>query len=97
LYDVEKLDPLYKSDNDVDFPPDVVNAVLEHEDELSDETLEYIASKILMTDIKIHPDASQNSVAYKNNWLPFSDTCLLRMNMMLRFLIKRFYLPAASF
>jgi len=55
LYDVEKLDPLYKSDNDVDFPPDVVNAVLEHEDELSDETLEYIASKILMTDIKIHP------------------------------------------
>jgi len=45
LYDVEKLDPLYKSDNDVDFPPDVVNAVLEHEDELSDETLEYIASK----------------------------------------------------
>ncbi|ABN51767.1 MAG TPA: hypothetical protein DEF39_06625 [Hungateiclostridium thermocellum] len=73
LYDVEKLDPLYKSDNDVDFPPDVVNAVLEHEDELSDETLEYIASKILMTDIKIHPDASQNSVAYKNNWLPFSE------------------------
>jgi len=97
LYDVEKLDPLYKSDNDVDFPPDVVNAVLEHEDELSDETLEYIASKILMTDIKIHPDASQNSVAYKNNWLPFSEYVFAEDEYDVTVLDKAILSPAASF
>ncbi len=71
LYDVEKLDPLYKSDNDVDFAPDILGMAVNYIDELSDDTLEYIAKKVMLTDIKIHPDASQNSGAYENKRKPF--------------------------
>ncbi|GAE90513.1 hypothetical protein [Acetivibrio straminisolvens] len=46
LYDAEKLDPLYKSDNDIDFPPNLIDLIMKHIDELSDETLEYVAKKI---------------------------------------------------
>ncbi|RXE60222.1 hypothetical protein [Acetivibrio mesophilus] len=73
LYDVEKLDPLYKSDNDVDFAPDLFDLIIRHIDELSDATLEYLAKNIMMTDIRIHPDASQNRVAYEKKWQPFSE------------------------
>ncbi|ODM25638.1 hypothetical protein A7W90_05045 [Clostridium sp. Bc-iso-3] len=73
LYDVEKLDPLYKSDNDIDFAPDLFDLIIRHIDELSDATLEYVAKNTMMTDIRIHPDASQNTVAYDKKWKPFSE------------------------
>lgn len=68
LYDVKKLNSSYKSDNDIDFAPDISRVIMQYADELSDETLEYIVEKIFMSDIKIGPDASGNTVAHKENW-----------------------------
>lgn len=73
LYDVEKLDPLYKSDNEIELAPDIPDLFMKHIDELSDEPVEYVVKKILMLDIRIHPDASQNPVAYEKKGQFFSE------------------------
>ena len=71
LYEPDKLAPSYQSNNAVALAPDIAGLFCEHIDELSDETAEYIARKIMLTDVRIHPDASQNPVAPKQGWLPF--------------------------
>jgi len=73
LYNIDKLDPLYKSDNRIDFAPGIPDLFMEHIDELSDDTIEYVVKNILMPDIRIHPDASHNPVTYENKWWPFSE------------------------
>ena len=45
---------------------------MEHMDELSDETAEYLLKKMLVLDVKIGPDASRNSMANKEKRQPFS-------------------------
>lgn len=80
IYDTEKLDPLYKSDNEFDFAPNISDLFMEHMDELSDETAEYVLKKMLVLDVKIAPDASQNSTADKEKWQPFSKNVLARGN-----------------
>lgn len=72
IYDAEKLDPLYKSDNELDIAPNISDLFMEHIDELSDETAEYVLKKMLVLDVKIGPDASQNSMADKEKRQPFS-------------------------
>lgn len=72
IYDVEKLDPIYKSDNELDIAPNISDLFEEHIDELSDETVEYLIKKMLVLDVKIGPDASQNTKAGKEKGYPFS-------------------------
>ena len=89
IYDVEKLDPIYKSDNEVDIAPNISDLFEEHIDELSDETVEYLIKKMLVLDVKIGPDASQNSKADKEKGILFLKMYMLVI-MMLQFLTSSF-------
>ncbi len=72
MYDAGQLDPLYKSDNEIDIAPNISDLLMKHIDELSDETLEYIVKNMLTMDVRIGPDASQNSMSSEEKWRPFS-------------------------
>lgn len=71
MYEPDKLDPSNRSDNKTDFPPDIAGLFSQYIDELSDETIEYVANKLLLTDVGIHTDASNNPTAPKQGFLPF--------------------------
>lgn len=73
IFDKDKLDTKFKFDNEVDFVPDIVGLFIKHMDEVSEETAEYVVRNTLLPDIRIHPDASRNPVAYEKRWSPFSE------------------------
>ncbi|NLX75871.1 MAG: hypothetical protein GXZ01_00600 [Clostridiaceae bacterium] len=71
IFEPGRLEPEYRSDNEFDFAPDIVGLFCEHYDELSDETREYIANKIMLSDIRLHTDASMNQGNKNQGWFPF--------------------------
>jgi len=72
IFDKDKLDTQFKSDNEVDFAPDIVDLLIRHKDEINQETAEYVAKNILLSDMRIHPDSIKNPIAYEERLLsPF--------------------------
>ncbi len=68
IYDTDKLDKNYKSDNNFSPPADIVSLFETHFDELSDETKEYILNKIFLTDVVIDTKETTNSSLDKNKY-----------------------------
>lgn len=57
IFEPESLGNKYRSDAELSFAPDLIGYVEEHYDELSEETLEFVARKILFADMPVPEEA----------------------------------------